>query len=127
MTPEKETPASLRLAGPRETTGAGVTGGSVPGWASKRRKRPVVRFRGEYLSPEAINAQAREEAAQERQARGAGVSPAVTPREFPAVDPVNPAISGRGTLTPPANPSGISPAQYTVDSDTGSRGAGACS
>jgi hypothetical protein len=70
MTPEKETPAFLGLAGTRGTTGAGITGQSVPGWASKRRKRDLVHFRGEYLSPEALNLQARQEASQERISRG---------------------------------------------------------
>lgn len=119
MTPEKETPASLVLAGSRGTTGADVTGGSVPGWVSKRRKRSVVRFRGEYLSPEAVNAQAREEATQARLARGAGVSPALTPEPLPEVESGSPSAWGRETLTHPANPSGIPPGRYAVDSDTG--------
>lgn len=70
MTPQKETPASPELAGQGGTTGVRCSGGSVPGWASKRRKRSLVHFRGEYLSPEALNAQAREEAAQARISRG---------------------------------------------------------
>ena len=118
MTPEKETPASPELGG-IGTTGAGCSGGSVPAWASKRRKRPVVRFRGEYLSPESVNADAREEAAQERLARGAGVPPAVTPRQLPGAESVNPPARGRETLTPPANRSGIPAGQYSVDTDTG--------
>lgn len=118
MTPEKETPASPELGG-IGTTGAGCSGGSVPAWASKRRKRPVVRFRGEYLSPEAVNAEAREEAAQERLARGAGVPPAETPRQTPEAESVNPPERGRETLTPPANRSGIAPGQYSVDTETG--------
>ena len=53
MTPENETPASLRRQA-EGTTGAGIAAGSVPGWAQKRRGAPLVRFRGEYLTPEAL-------------------------------------------------------------------------
>lgn len=119
MTPERETPASPELAGQGGTTGADVAGRSVPGWVSKRRKRSVVRFRGEYLSPEAVSAQAREEAAQERISRGGPKAGVALSRE-----PVN-QVGPPGPLTPeipgthPANPSGISPGRYMVDSDTG--------
>ena len=53
MTPEKETPASLRRQA-EGTTGAGIAEGSVPGWAQKRRGASLVRFRGEYLTTEAV-------------------------------------------------------------------------
>lgn len=118
MTPEKETPASPRRQA-EGSTGVGVTGGSVPGWASKRRKRSLVRFRGEYLSPEAINAQAREEAAQARLARGAGVSPALTPENLPEVESVNLPAWGQGNLTPSADRSSPEPLIWQCDPDTG--------
>lgn len=70
MTPPKETPASPELAGQGGTTGADVTGDSVPGWARRRGKATLVRFRGEYATPEALAAQIAFEASQERVSRG---------------------------------------------------------
>ena len=118
MTPEKETPASPELGG-IGTTGAGCSGGSVPAWASKRRKRAVVRFRGDYLTPEALNAQCALEAQQERSSRGGPKAGDALP-----ADPLN-AVGQPGARTPenpgvyPANRSGIPPGKYSVDTETG--------
>ena len=118
MTPEKETPASPELGG-IGTTGAGCSGGSVPAWASKRRKRALVRFQGEYLSPEALNAQCALEAQQERSSRGGPQAGDALPN-----DSLN--AVGQPGARPPENPgvyranrSGIPPGQYSVDSETG--------
>ena len=65
MTVERKTPASQRRQA-EGITGVGITEQSVPGWAQKRVRRSLVRFRGEYLSPEALNANAAREASQAR-------------------------------------------------------------
>ena len=61
MTPEKETPASLRRQA-EGTTGVGITDRSVPGWAQKRRPAALVRFGGDYLSVEDLAARCQREA-----------------------------------------------------------------
>ena len=53
MSPQRETPASLRRQA-EGTTGVGFAEPSLPGWAQKRRSARLVRFRGEYLTPEAL-------------------------------------------------------------------------
>lgn len=75
MTRQRETPAPQRRQAEGDT-GVQVASKSVPGWARKRLDRvgtPLVRFRGEYLTPEALNAQAAVEAA------GARLCPQGTP------------------------------------------------
>jgi hypothetical protein len=57
MTRQVETPAPQRRQAEGDT-GARGTAKSVPGWAKKRLDRlgtPLVRFRGEYMSPAALN------------------------------------------------------------------------
>lgn len=65
MTDQREAPASLRRQA-EGNTGATNHTKSVPAWAQKRVSAALVRFRGEYLSPEALHAQAAAEAAQAR-------------------------------------------------------------
>lgn len=68
MSRQRETPAPQRRQAEGDT-GVQVARKSVPGWARKRLDRlsaPVVRFRGEYLTPEALNLQAAAEAAEAR-------------------------------------------------------------
>ncbi len=65
MTPDEEAPASLRRqaegrAGARDTTR------SVPGWSQKRAKPSLVRFQGEYFTPEALHASVAAKAAEAR-------------------------------------------------------------
>ena len=101
MTPPKETPASLRRQA-EGTTGAAISGRSVspaPGWARKRQAASLVRFRGEYLTPEALHAQVAAEAARVQAAAEAAVPTLGAPRhggaagrpfsESPAPHPVN--------------------------------------
>ena len=77
MTPPKETPASLRRQA-EGTTGVRDSGESVPAWARKRVTASLVRFRGEYLSPATVHAEAAAEAAAARivgAAHGDALSP----------------------------------------------------
>jgi hypothetical protein len=72
MTPQKETPAPRRVAA-EGVTGAGVSGRSValaPEWARKRVAESLLRFAGEYVTPEALHAQAAAEALLARSSRG---------------------------------------------------------
>lgn len=62
MIDQKEAPASLGRQA-KGNTGATDYRESVPAWAQKRVSAALVRFRGEYLSPEAVHAQAASEAA----------------------------------------------------------------
>lgn len=117
MTPEKKSPASLSLAA-SGTTGDRCDNDSVPGWARKRRGTPLVRFQGEYLTPEALNARAAFEASQERLSRGG-------PQAGDALPTLTPIQGGPPGARTPKNP-GISPAdrslppgQYDVDPETG--------
>lgn len=67
MTPPKETPASLRRQA-EGTTGAGISGrslASAPGWARTRQPAALVRFGGEYLTPDALHEACRVQAAAE--------------------------------------------------------------
>ena len=73
MTPERETPESLRRQA-EGTSGARIARESVPAWAQKRVSAALVRFRGEYLSPATLHAEAAAEAAEHR-GRGAGAGP----------------------------------------------------
>lgn len=105
MSDQKETPASLRRQA-KGTTGVRCDSDSVavPGWARKRRGASLVRFRGEYLTPEGIAARTREEAAQARLAGGAGgLPPAVTLGDMAGVESADAAILPRSSLTPPAD------------------------
>ena len=61
MTPERETPASLRRQA-EGTTGVRIAGGSLPGWAQKRRGAALVRFGGDYLTAEELAARCQREA-----------------------------------------------------------------
>lgn len=75
MTDQKETPA------PQGRQAEGVTGvqvatQSLPGWARKRRGATLVHFDGQYLTPEALHAQAR--AAATEAAKRVWVQPTVT-------------------------------------------------
>lgn len=63
MTPNKETPAPQRRQAEGDT-GATDTARSVPGWATKRRKAALVRFEGEYITPEALHASVAAQAAE---------------------------------------------------------------
>ena len=65
MTPNEEAPDSLRRQA-EGRTGATDTARSVPGWAHKRRTQPLVRFRGEYQTPETLHADAAAQAAADR-------------------------------------------------------------
>ena len=65
MTAQRETPASLGQQAQGDT-GATDYRKSVPAWVQKRVQASLVRFRGEYLSPEALHAQAASEAARAR-------------------------------------------------------------
>ncbi len=60
MPDQRETPAPQRRQAEGDT-GVQVAGESVPAWARKRVTASLLRFRGEYVSPEALNAQARAE------------------------------------------------------------------
>ncbi len=62
MTAQRETPAPQRRQAEGDT-GVRVARESVPAWAQKRVGASLVRFRGQYLTPEGLNAQARTEAA----------------------------------------------------------------
>lgn len=80
MTAHKEAPAPQRRQAEGDT-GATDTAGSVPAWARKRAKAALVRFQGEYHTPESLHAQIAAQAAGERgKARraGRGSAPAVT-------------------------------------------------
>ena len=104
MSAQKETPESLRREADG-TTGVRCDGESValPGWARKRRGASLVRFRGEYLTPAGVEAQAREEAAQARSDRGAGGEPpAVTLGNLAEVVSVESAIQPQTSTPHPA-------------------------
>ncbi len=78
MTPEKKTPASQRRQA-EGITGVSNTSRSVtpaPQWARKRVAESLLRFRGEYVSPESLHAQATLEAHTARSSRG-GAQPGV--------------------------------------------------
>ena len=54
MTPERKSPASQRRQA-EGTTGDRIAGGSVPGWAQKRRGAALVRHEGQYLTPSEVS------------------------------------------------------------------------
>lgn len=119
MNPPKETPASLRRQA-EGITGVRCSGASVPGWASKRRKTTLVRFQGEYSTPEALNDRCSQQAQRERDSRGgpqaakrleAGESLTAGVGKPLPIDPVE--------SYPLGNRSGISPHKYSVNEDTG--------
>lgn len=104
MSDQKETPASLRRQA-KGTTGVRCDSDSVavPGWARKRRGASLLRFRGQYLTREGVEAQAREEAAQARLERGAGGEPpAVTLGNLAGAVSVEAAIQPQTSALHPA-------------------------
>ena len=103
MTPERETPASLRRQA-EGTTGVRIAGGSVPGWAQKRRGAALVRFGGDYLTAEELAARCQREADAVRASNNGR-------RE---------AGKGRGrTGDGGPHPANRSPARWVMDSQTG--------
>lgn len=126
MTPEKETPASLRRQA-EGTTGAMCDADSVPGWARKRRGASLLRFRGEYVTPEAVHAQAAFEAQQERDRRG-GPQAADGSLRGTLTGEVGGFLQGSGCpADPPASRfSGLPPGQYSIDTETGEMAALPC-
>lgn len=99
MSPQQETPASQRRQA-EGNTGATGNAQSVPGWAQKRAQAALVRFRGEYLSPEALNLQARVEAAQARVVGRAHADACPDPEA-----PSHPGAGGSPVSRIPATPS----------------------
>jgi hypothetical protein len=114
MTPQKETPASLRR--PAEgNTGVRDTGrilASAP--FRKRRAATLVHFAGEYLTPEALNARCALEADTERHRRGGPqAASAPSPETAKPGPPGARASENPGTSTADRFPAGY------VDPDTG--------
>lgn len=98
----------------------GCSGASVPGWASKRRKTTLVRFQGEYSTPEALHARCALEASQERSSRGGpqAVNRSLRGTLTAGVGkplPINPVDSYAPTLT------AVAPAEWVIDKTTGER------
>ena len=71
MSPQRQTPASLRRQA-EGTTGVGIAEPSVPGWAQKRRPETLLRFGGVYLTPDELRAQVAADAATWRVTGGGG-------------------------------------------------------
>lgn len=65
MPDQRKTPAPQRRQA-EGVTGVEVPVKSVPGWAKRRTPPTLLRFRGEYLTPEALNRQAAQQAAEAR-------------------------------------------------------------
>ena len=101
MTPENETPASRRRQATGRT-GVGIAGGSVPGWAQKRRAAALVRFEGQYLTPGEVASLCRRHA---DAVRVGNESPAVVG-------------SGRGRVVDGPHPANL-PNRQTIDTTTG--------
>lgn len=79
MTQKRETPVPQRRQAEGET-GAIASGRNIPGWAKRRTAPALLRFRGEYLTPEALNLQAAAEAAEARLCpQGTETAPEVPP------------------------------------------------
>ena len=119
MTPERETPAPQRRQAEGDT-GVRVAGKSVPAWAQKRVSAALVRFRGEYLTPTALHAQAAAEASDHR-GRGAGAGPCGDASAGSATAACEP-IGGEAYPQPGrplANPLPKLPTCFRWDADTG--------
>lgn len=113
MTPNEEAPASPRRQAIGRT-GATDTAQSVPGWATTRRAKTLVRFQGEYVTPESLHAQNALEAATDR--LRVRVQPAVTPSHTQS----SVGGTGRGTAHfDPSHPADRFPSDWTVDAETG--------
>ncbi len=118
MTRQRETPASLRDQA-EGRTGVRSATDSVPGWARKRVAASLVRFRGEYLSPEAVHAQAAAEAAQSRvvgTAHGDALPPS---HEAPRQTGAGGLPTSESPATPPADRFVWEPSSIVVDGQTG--------
>ena len=120
MTPEIKTPAAPN--GDSEASqGPEVRGGSLaaPGWARKRRPASLVRFQGQYQTPETLTRSLRDAAAAERvRPQGAGTA---LRAPIEAADPTGPgSCSNSGNISPLAShPVSAFGAQWVVDGETG--------
>lgn len=59
MSPQRETPASLRRQA-EGRTGVQCSGASVPGWAQKRAGEALLRFHGRYVTPDQLYREVRQ-------------------------------------------------------------------
>jgi hypothetical protein len=116
MSPPKETPASQRRQA-EGITGARDTGRSVPAWAQRRVEASLVRFRGEYLTPGAVNAQAVVEARLDRQSRGG--PQAVNHLGWEAAGSSRLEIPGTSPADSPDGWQRLDPRSMSWDADTG--------
>lgn len=120
MTPEKKTPASQRRQA-EGITGVPNTGRSVapaPEWSRKRQGEPLLRFRGEYVTPEGLHAQAAVEAVLERSSRGGPQAGDAVPSEFKPLE--QPGAAGSPfPESPGTHPANRSPRVAQFDSATG--------
>ena len=116
MSPQRETPASLRRQA-EGTTGAGFAEPSVPGWAQKRRPETLLRYGGVYLTPDELRAQIAAEASTWR--TGGGGNPRADQRPGAAPERQTP-NGGLGDLGSPAtHPADRLPGRVVVDAATG--------
>ena len=122
MPQQRETPAPQRRQAEGDT-GVQVARKSVPAWAQKRVSASLVRFRGEYTTPEALHAQNAAEAAQARDRGCRGPAPfgdALTAAPAPDF------MAGAGgspdsetPATPPADRFSWGSAASVIDGETG--------
>lgn len=119
MTPERETPASPELAGQGGTTGVDATGESVPGWARRRGKAALVRFQGEYHTPEALAAQIALQASQERVSRGGPKAADAFTREVLTAQLGESRRTPPTPRTPPADRCSLLDGTKAIDTATG--------
>ena len=111
MTAERETPASQRRQA-EGNTGVTSSRDSVPGWSQKRRAATLVRFRGQYLTPEAVHAQA----VAEQGCRGhAPYGDALPPDNDQRGGPPGASISA----SPGIHPADASWVRQVIDTETG--------
>ncbi len=120
MTPEKKTPASQRRQA-EGITGVRNTGRSVPpahAWSRKPQGETLLRFRGEYLTPEALHAQAVLEADTARLSRGGPQAGDAVPSKH-APNEQTGAAGSPTPKTPGTHPADRSPAVMSWDAETG--------
>lgn len=117
MTDQRKTPEPQRRQAEGES-GVANHRESVPAWGRKRVAETLLRFRGQYVTPEALNAQAAAEAAKGRAVRDAHgdcLPDSIRSHEQPgAAGSPRSEIPGTPYVNLPKTP-----ARYTVDGETG--------